>query len=80
MVFSVYLLHFTRYHTEAWIRLHTLRLLSYTLNSTHFFQHLYCFISTRFQLVNVVTKNTSICQNISVQCQHILKEGMIKKM
>lgn len=25
------------------------------------------------QQVNVVTKNTSICQNISVQCQHMIK-------
>lgn len=51
---------------------------SYTLLSTHFLQLLHCLKSTHLQQVNVVTKNTSICQNISVQCQHILKERITK--
>lgn len=52
---------------------------SYTLLSTHFLQLLHCLKSTHLQQVNVVTKNTSICQNISVQCQHILKERIKQK-
>lgn len=75
MVFSVYLLGFIQYHTKACVRL-------YALSATLCIQHTSfnictASISTHFHQLNVVTKNTSICQNISVQCKHILKERMI---
>lgn len=72
MIFSVYLMDFIQYKA-SW-RLYKPCLTSL---STHFLQQLCCFLSAQTQQVNVITKNTSICQNISVQCQHVLKEHMI---
>lgn len=77
-IISVYLMDFIQRHNKALLRLYIPCLIVYTL--THFLQRLCCFIGTRLQQLNVITKNTSICQNISVQCQHILKEHMIKNV
>lgn len=68
MLSSVHLMDFL-HHIEASVRLNEPCIIAYNLLSTHFLQQPLRFINTHLQQVNVVTKNTSICQNISVQCE-----------